>query len=593
MKLHRWATAVRSRSLAAAVVGLILSAATPLESADDGRFEDALRNGIRARESLRASHAFLLRWMDRRDDDTALIRGGPRKNRWTVRETGTRLYPQLVLAAHMTASGLLEDDLARTLHDEARLTARLMRLPDDFDLSAGRFLYARSDADRIVSASAEYAAEGLSAIAAITKPGPRLERIQAIVDDIFSRASLESPHASGPIPSGRSEVNGNLLRVLPLLANETGDPGYLELARRIGDAYCLEILPANGGLPASEWDFAAGKARNAALSLNGAGYPIIEGLTLLYAIESSQASPRAPNYAQAVAGMLDALLGEARSPEGLFYARIEPNGKGGYAVDRKNRSSAWPRLLVACLLFGQISGESRFVQPAQEVLQALPSIHARIWRNRPEILARDTPGILSLLARAHGEVRPPAPRHLERALDWLDRESARIQDALTTPPGPPKESHDGAFAHAALSHAWYRSAGLRLIPWREDLVAGAAIAGDTLFVVLQSEALWAGTLHFDADRSGLRGAVEYADAFDHGFPARFALVPDENYAIRISGAGGSAIWSGTSLGQGLRVSIDPLRDHHIRIAKVPHRGPPPALDSPEDSSATGSSRGAL
>ena len=587
MKSFTWVT----RHSTTALVVLLLAAAAPAEPGEDGRFDEALRNGKLARESLRASHAFLLRWMDRKDDRTALIRGGQRKDRWTVRETATRLYPQLVLAAHMTESGGAGYGLEQMLRREATLTARLMRLPDDFNLASGRFLYARSDAERIVNASAEYAAEGLSAIAGTTGSGPWMDRIQAIVDDIFSRASLKTPFASGPLPSGRAEVNGNLLRVLPLLADATGDPGYLDLARRLGDAYCLGVLPANGGIPASEWDFTAGKARNAGLSLNGAGYPIVEGLTLLCAIEAAQASPRGSDYAPVVARMLDALLDKARSPEGLFYARIEPDGRGGYAVDRKNRSSAWPRLLAACFLFGQISGEPRFERPALEILEDLPSIHARIWRNRPEILARDAPGILRLLTRAQTKAHAPDRPRLQRTLDWLDRESGRIQDALANPPGSPKESHDALFAQAALSHAWYKSAGLRLIPWRRDLVAGAAVAGDTLYVALQAEAPWQGTLHFDSARLRNREAFVPADAFDHGLPARFALAPDEDYAIRISGAGGSAIWSGAVLGQGLRVSIAPQNDHRVRIAKLPHRDPQPVLDSPEDSSASDGTRG--
>ncbi|MDP6775564.1 MAG: hypothetical protein QGI83_02235, partial [Candidatus Latescibacteria bacterium] len=287
---------MRPHREAAVLAAFAFVLALPVVSNGEARFDQALKNGNLARESLRASHAFLIRWMDRRDDGTQLLRGGPRKDRWTVRETATRLLPQLVLAAHLTGSGDQRRALEQTLRQETVLTARLLRLPDDYDLSADRFLYSRSDTERIVSASAEYAAEGLSAVTGRIGTGPWLGRVRAIVDDIFSLASLETPFASGPLPSSRAEVNGNLLRILPGLSVQTGDPGYLELARRIGDAYCLGILPANGGVPASEWSFTAGKARNAALSLNGAGYPIVEGLTMLCAIEAGKASPRAPEY---------------------------------------------------------------------------------------------------------------------------------------------------------------------------------------------------------------------------------------------------------------------------------------------------------
>ncbi|MDP6779175.1 MAG: hypothetical protein QGI83_20650, partial [Candidatus Latescibacteria bacterium] len=281
-----------------------------------------------------------------------------------------------------------------------------------------------------------------------------------------------------------------------------------------------------------------------------------------------------------------ALLGAARSPEGLFYARIEPNGRGGYAVDRKNRSSAWPRLLAACLRFGAISGDSRFVAPAEEVLQGLPGIHARIWRNRPEILARDAPGILNLVALALRDDSTPGRPNLGRTLDWLDRESAKIRSALKDPSRSLKESHDGLFARATLAHAWFLSAGTRLVPWREDLVAGANVTGDTLDVVLQSEALWDGTLLFDS--RGLRDPATLATdtAYEPGLPTRFPIEPGEDYSIQISGAGGSAIWNGTLLGQGLRVSVDPASGHHIRIVKLPSHLPPSPADTDADSTLT-------
>ncbi len=559
------------------LLGLILLGRPhPASSADNPRFETALENGIRAREALREAHRFLLKWAARKDKQTALIRSGPKSDRWTVRGTATRLYPQMVLSAYLTDQTLFNGLLRQTLRDEIRLTSRLTRLPDNFDLTAGRFFHGLIDTDRILTSASGYAAEGLSAITEVVGPDAWSARMQAIVDDLFARAAVRTPYSNGPLPSGSAEINGNLLRLLPRLADQTGNPAYLEWARRIGDAYCLGVLPRNGGLPAHRWDFNAERAQNAALSLNSAGYPIIEGLILLYAVEAARGSDRALIYRPTLAHMLNVLLSHTRSPEGLFYARIEPDRRGGYAVNRKNRSSTWPQLLASCLLFGQISGNTTYSEPVYEILRTLPKIHARAWGDRPDIAARDIPGILSLLARARSSLMPADTAAYTAALTWVDE---RMETLLkSTPSSPRSENSEAAFARAALSYAWFKTAGIRLDPWREDLACGATVAGDTLYLALRSDLPWQGRFAFDIPRHQEHNGFAEPYPFNHGFPERFPIQSDAYYTIHISGAGGSATWAGSLLREGLQITLKLGEPHHIRITKVQEISPPQPVD---------------
>ena len=559
------------------LTALLFLAGLHTASGQETHYETALKNGRQAQEALQEADRLLLGWTARKDPGSALIH--PPGGRWTVRGTATRLYPQMVLAAYLTNRPLFNGLLRETLQDEIRLTARLKRLPDDFNLTAGRFLHTRVDTNRILTSAAGYAAEGLAAVTGIIGPDIWADRLQAIVDDLFEQASLQTPYTPSSLPSEDAEVNGHLLRILPRLTGWTGDPIYLEWARQIGDAYCLGILPRNGGLPPRRWNFTADRARDAGLSLDDTGYPILQGLIFLYAVEAAQASDRALIYRPTLARMLDVLYAYARSPEGLFYARIEPDGKGGYAVDRKNRSSAWPHILAASLTFGRASGNATYVRPVHETLKNLPELYTRSRGNRSDRIADTLPTILTLLAHI-----PPSedPTALQPALAWADREmAALLQTQPSTSPAPQNERSGGARLHAALAYAWFKTAGIRLDPWREDLICGATVAGDTLYFALQADLPWQGRIAFDTSGDGSRLPLPQGHPFDHGFPKRFGIASNAYYTIRISGAGGSATWSGSLLKAGLPVTLAAGEIHRIQIARA--TPPPRPMDAAEDS----------
>ena len=531
-------------------------------------FETAQKNSLQARKALGLAHRFLQDWIARKDPRSALIRSGPDGDRWTVQTTATQLYPQMVLASWFTEPEHLSVLLRQTLQDEIRLTSRVLRLPDDYALAADRFLQALPDTGRIQMSAVRYAADGLSAITAVVGSGVWSARTQAIVDDLLAQANVSTPYADGPMLSGDVEINGNLLLLLPQLAGYTQDFTYLDWARRIGDVYCLGILPGNGGLPARLWDFGASKARNASLPLDEIGLPIVKGLALLFAQEAALASERAERYLPVLSRMFNVLLTHARTPEGVFFARIEPDRGGGYAVDRKNRTPAWPGLLAAALVFSQASGNTAYVPPVRDALSAIPEVHTRLWGNRPGIMATSLPDILDLYAFAR---HAQSMDHVvsQNLLAWTDREMEALLtsfDAASTA----QTAEDESAARAALAYAWLKTAGMRIQPWQEDLSLGASASGDTLFVSIQADSPYLGRLVFDTPRH--REIYRFTEPYPvhHGFPEWFAVDGESDYAIRITGAGGSAIWSGVLLKPGLRVALKAGESRYIRIIKRPH-----------------------
>jgi hypothetical protein len=539
----------------------------PATFAAEDRFLAAERNGLHAQAALEAVHAFLLYWSERTDGETALIPAPRDRGVWTVRAAG-QLYPLLGASALLTDRALFDDLIARMPSEEEALTARLLRLPDDYDLSAGKHVTPSADPERTALLSAAYAHEGLAPVSDIAGPGPWANRLAAIVDDLFTLATVETPYSEGPLPSGSAEINGHLLCVLPRLATYTGNEKYLSWARRIGDAYCKGVLPGNRGLPASRWDFEAGRATNAGLSLDATGAPIVAGLVGLYAVEASLRSDRQAVYARPVAGMLDILLARATTPEGQFYARIEPDRRDGYAVDRKNRTADWPRLLSAVLTFGQIAGNETYIQAVARALDTLPAAYARVWRGRPDRLAGSLPGVLHLLSRTRDD-RPVQAAQIET---WVDDRIAELLSQDAPSPGSAAEQN---MIRASLAYAWHKSAGLRISPWSEQTRCGAYVAGDTVWVAISTDEPWEGRIEFDV-RCG--GELSRIAPPCQAYPASFPIYPEAEYGIRIVGAGGRAIWTGSLLKDGLTADITPGHPVHIQM----HLAPPAPLPTQAD-----------
>ena len=60
---------------------------------------------------------------------------------------------------------------------------------------------------------------------------------------------------------------------------------------------------------------------------------------------------------------------------------------------------------------------------------------------------------------------------------------------------------DGNFARTTLMYNLWKSKGLYVQPWREDLLLGAEQKGDSLLITLKSAEPWKGKLYFDYPRS--------------------------------------------------------------------------------------------
>gem|GEM_PF-1497222 len=521
----------------------------------------AERNAIHAQNALGRTAAFLRKWTSRKDRSTSLLRQG---DVWQVGLHAARLYPQLMIAAHLVNPSTLGGFLSETLRDEIGLTSRINSLPDDYAFDSRDFVKSRVDTNRIRLQASRYAV-GLLATTRILGSGIWMDRLVDLTEDLFDIAGSKSTFSKGPLPSDEAEVNGNLLKVLTWLALRTGESKYIDLAHRIGDTYCLGILPKNGGLPATKWDWEADRAKDSETSLEGKGLAIVEGLVQLYAHDMRNERARAEIYRPTMGHMFNVLLSHARTPGGKFYSRINSDGRGEFTVDKKRESAAWPRLLQAMFEFGQISGNTHYTEPAISVLKGVGSSV-----DPASVPASTGLGILSL-ATAIEAVDPDSIEN--ETWTWIDA----VAESITNRHGSVSTDLEEITAARFLtSYAVLKTGGTRLVPWSEDLSWGSSIEGDTLFVSMASPVKWKGKILIGRVHNS---TLQNSSLLTTEPASRYPILQPNRYLVEVHGTNGSAIWSGSQILKGLGVSLSP--DHTIYL-KITNTGPPGRIGTKED-----------
>lgn len=493
---------------------------------------------------LARANQILDRWAARKDASTSLLTG--ERSQWSIRTTAAQLYPSLVLTAWFTNLDLFDGLLLETLRDEQRLTSRISVFPDDYHLRNQRFAKSSRDPVEILINASAYAG-GLARIASITGHGPWTNRLQGIVDALFLRAGVVTDYAEGALPSNDLRVTGRILKTLPLLAELFQDEGYLYYARRIGDAYCIGVMPKNGGLPAQRWNFEADKAKAASLILNDDGVSFIEGLVALYSAEVREGSARAGVYRPTLSAMFDVLFQNGLKENGRFYRRLQPDGRGGYSIDRKRESPFTLRILSSAYHYGRLSGNSTYSDRAIAEL-------GKYQADADNLV--ELPGLLD------------AATYSARAAELV--ESIREGTVAAPLSRNRDEVQDALLLNALLALNWTESGGARAYPWRPDLIVRSTIRGEALSITLNLSEPWTGRIAPSYDRP--TPAVNAA-----GFPDLFHIRPDEAYEIRGNRSTGSGVWDGLLLYDGLRANLH--QTYELRITRVGHSSSPASLDT--------------
>src|SRR5690606_35818022 len=123
---------------------------------------------------------------------------------------------------------------------------------------------------------------------------------------------------------------------------------------------------------------------------------------------------------------------------------------------------------------------------------------------------------------------------------------------------------DGNLARTSILYALWKTQGLTLRPWRQDVRVGAVRVGDELLVSLAADEPWTGKVIFDRPRhrAYLKLPMDYPRI--NQFPEWFTVEAERRYTLN-DGRGPARIVTGKALLDGLDVTLRPGEEVRLRV----------------------------
>lgn len=526
-------------------------------------------------EAFRRADRVVEAWLSVRDDCRGLL---PRRldqgsgaGIWNYKDSAADLYCHLVIEASLLAP--------RHLPDLRDILARERRISDGVPvavrLDSGEPL--SQTLEQRIFGAVEYAKDGRLPILERVGPTEWLQRLHEVVDAILAAAPVHTRH--GRLPCDGTEKNGEMLQVLARLYHRDRRSEHLAAGRAIADAYILDVLPANGGLPAAEWDFATGMADEVDLRLRDHGNEIFAGLVEWTIAESVAPDSRCELYRPAVERMLDLLLARGRRPSGMWLQFLAD--EGAPPPDEETAlNDNWGYLTAvyvahALTLPEGAPGRARYLEEARRALQAAIQHHGANWEG-PHFdgYADAIEGALYLLP-----FLTPSPPAAERAGGWGDQAAAArwideetgILLAYQGGDGFVGRTYlDGNYVRTALLYGLFRTAGARVDPWRPGVRLGAIPSGGGIHLALASDTAWSGKLLIDTVRHREHLHLPFDYPRLNGWPEWFTTDPSAQWQMeRRTGAQEPEVRTvaGAELIAGISLDLSPGAPVHLRLTQ--------------------------
>lgn len=534
-----------------------------LTAAADVEFAAAARNAEIAREGFVRCHRYLNAWLAQAEPTTGLIpRNLKNSPYWNGHDSGADNYPFMVLSGWFTDRAAFDGKLRAMLTTEASVTARpgWLRLTDHFNLSGvPRLRFPEPNAERIIFNSAEYVKDGLLAMTEWLGPSPWSERMFALIDDSFALAAVETPFGKVPLAGLNKqvgvEVSGDYLQALArVFWLSGGNEKYLEWGARLADLY---LLPEGKHHPTRDFT---------ALRLRDHGCEITSGLCEFYATLHFAGQRRGGEkwaekrtaYRPHVHEMLDRILAVGRNADGLLFNEVNP--QTGKVTDTRV-SDSWGYVFDAFYTVFLIDGTAGYRDAALQPLGVLEAKYRGFpWEpsgnapNNPkgsmDGYADSIEGALNLANRL-----PPGDARATSAFAWIDSEMRELWE-YQRPDGIIEGWHgDGNFARTTLMYCLWKTQGISVHPWREDVRVGAVRRDGTVWVSVSSEKPWRGTLVFDRPRhrEDLQLPIDWPRI--NQFPEWFTVAAGKDYAVQHEGEGRAERISAEKLRAGLPIDL--------------------------------------
>ena len=516
----------------------------------DEIFNQARENGLLANEGLRRSQNYVRGWLRHADPDSGLIprtldwkiysrkprKGG--RDIWNAKDAAADNYPFMVLTCALTDLDMFNGRMLDMLNTEIKLTSRIDRLPDTYNFVTKRFQNQIPDLEAIIFGSSEYIKDGLLPLTEWLGPSPWSERMIGILDDLWKHAQVQTPY--GNIVSTNVEVNGEMLQALSRIYWMTGEKKYLDWALRLGDYYLLDQHH-----PTRDMDY---------LRLRDHGCEIVSGLCELYAAVNFALPEKKLEYEKPIHQMLDRILEVGRNEHGLFYDVINPVA-GTVLNDRV--ADTWGYTYNGYYTVYLIDKTEAYRTATIKALSSLNDHYRNYdWETgSADGYADSIESALNLYNR-----EPVAS-----AADWIDSE-IKVMWAMQKEDGVIEGWHgDGNFARTTIMYCLWKTGGVTIQPWREDVIMGAVMEEEELWLSIEAQEDWSGKIIFDVPRHKTIMNLPLDWPRINQFPEWFTVEPDKTYRLKDNATNTEHLFTGQQLQNGIDLILESGRQKRIHV----------------------------
>ena len=521
-----------------------------ITSKESELFQQALNRAEQANETFTRGLRNTNAWLSIADPTTLLIPDRMGQTLYTPHNSAADNYPFMILSSYCADQNFYLTTARDMLFNELRYATLPNGLPCNYDIKT------RKQSGGTIFGASEYIKDGLIPVTELIGHSIWSERMINLVDVIIENSNVETNY--GLLPATSCEINGEILQAVSRLYTMTGKKEYLEFIERIGDAYCFEVIPRNYGIPARNWDFTnktpipTGKDDPYIFRLSDHGNEIISGLVQLYITAKYHHPEKAQLYYGPVKTMLDRLANYGMREDGLFHHDIDI--RTGKPV-RDRTTHAWGYVYIAYLAFYQETGERKYRDYIEHVLNNLDPRSVFWWTKRSTALSDVIEGVLYIVNRIPNE----------NGFKYIDAMNSLMLSRQKLRGEFEQWYGDGNITRTALMYAMYKTQGLRMQPWELGLKFGAVYKNNTLYIAIHSENKWEGNLFFDYPRHREIFHLPINYARINEFPEWYTIEPFDYYNIENLKNNRTYLYPGLEMIEGINLSLTPGETLYLKV----------------------------
>ncbi|MBN2314761.1 MAG: hypothetical protein JXM79_12595, partial [Sedimentisphaerales bacterium] len=292
------------------------------------------------------------------------------------------------------------------------------------------------------------------------------------------------------------------------------------------------------------------------------GCEIVSGLCELYVTVSFASPEKKKQYEQPIHEMLHRILEIGRNEDGLFYNSVNP--KTGHSID-KGISDTWGYVFNAFYAVYLIDKTDAYRDAVLLALSNLKKYRNFDWeQGAADGFADAIEGAINLYNR---EALPHVKEWIdgETKILWSLQDTSYRQEAQQWKnTGIIDGSHcDGNFARTTLMYCLWKTQGVTVSPWREDVVFGAVYKNGVLFLSIKVDHAWEGKIVFDRPRHQTVMKLPLDWPRINQFPEWFIIDSQSHYEVNNLNINSTKQYNGSGLTNGMFLKLDP--DIHYRL----------------------------